>query len=70
MPITLRKPDSAATRRLTRRAYDARKAKRAFVQSVYGLELTPQVEARIEAAKARAVHALNAPFLDRYRGAA
>ena len=70
MHTTTRKPDSAAARRLTRRAYDTRKAERAFVQSVYALELTPQLEARVEAAKVRAMHALNAPFLEQYRGAA
>jgi hypothetical protein len=70
MHTITRKPDSTATRRLIRRAYQARKDERAFVQSVYALEITPQVEARIEAAKARAEHALNAPFLEQYRGAA
>lgn len=65
-----RKPDSAATRRLLRRAYQARQAERAFVNSVYALEITPEVETRIGAAKARALHALNAPFLEQYRSAA
>lgn len=67
MQTTTRKPDSAAAKRLTRRAYEARRAERAFVKAVVALEITPQVEARIAAAKSRAARALNAPFLDQYR---
>lgn len=71
MHTTNRNPDSPAAKRLLRRAYIARKAelngKREFVRAVYSLEITPQVEARIEAATARARHALNAPFLEQYR---
>ena len=67
MHTTTRKPGSVATRRLTRRAYDARQAERAFALSVFSLEMTPQLANRMEAAKARAEQARNAEFLDQYR---
>lgn len=67
MHTSSRKTDSAATKRLTRRAYQVRQAEREFVKSVYAVEITPQVEERIAAAKTRATRALNAPFLDQFR---
>jgi hypothetical protein len=70
MQTTSRKTSGVVAKRLIRRAYNERKNERAFVQAVYAVEITPQVEARIEAAKARATRALNAPFLEQYRAVA
>lgn len=70
MASTTHKTGYVKAKRLIQRAYKTRRDERAFVQSVYALEITPQVEARIEAAKARAQRALDAPFLEQYRGAA